>query len=84
MEEPEINLNTNMVKMANHPRTLQDYAILSSRDTISSIIKPLVHVNNLEIKLSIIHTIQHNQFGAVAEDPYTHFAKFIQIVTPLN
>lgn len=46
--------------------------------------KPLVHVNNLEIKLSIIHTIQHNQFGAVAEDPYTHFAKFIQIVTPLN
>lgn len=57
MEKPKVNPNLNVVEIP-QPCALQDYAIPSTRDNITSVIRLAVNTNNFKIRLSIIHMIQ--------------------------
>ncbi|XP_044489283.1 uncharacterized protein LOC123213766 [Mangifera indica] len=64
----------------NNQRVLRDFAITTTHDGYSSVVRPAVVVNNFEIKPSIVQMGQQNQFrGLENEDPHVHLSRFSQI-----
>ena len=63
-----------------HRRLLREYAVPNVNGPKSSIVRPLINANNFEIKPSLIHMVQQEQFGGgLAEDPNQHLANFLEI-----
>ena len=55
-------------------RTLGDFAMPDISGSFGGIVAPAISNNNFEIKPSIIHMVQNNQFGGLqGEDPYLTF-----------
>ena len=61
-------------------RSLEDYAAFTSPINFNSIARPTVNATNMEIKPTLIHLVQSNQFnGLTHETPYTHLSTFFEI-----
>ena len=61
-------------------RTLGDFAMPDISGTFGGIVAPTIANNNFEIKPSIIHMVQNNQFGGLqGEDPYAHILTFLNV-----
>jgi len=77
------------VEMADNPHgdgrgrercTLEDYAAFTSHINFNSIARPTVNATNMEMKPTLIHLVQSNQFNGLShENPYTHLATFLEI-----
>jgi len=61
-------------------RALKEYAIPSSDEPYVVIMYPTVEDNNFEIKPTLIHLVQQNQFfGSLTEDPNLHISTFLRL-----
>ena len=61
-------------------RTLGDFAMPDVSGSFGGIVAPTIANNNFEIKPSIIHMVQNNQFGGLqGEDPYAHILTFLNV-----
>jgi len=61
-------------------RTLEDYAAFTGTINFNSIARPTVNATNMEMKPTLIHLVQSNQFnGLNHENPYTHQSTFLEI-----
>ncbi|XP_042436838.1 uncharacterized protein LOC122022786 [Zingiber officinale] len=61
-------------------KLLKDYATPFARGVQSSITRPPIDADNLEIKPAVIHMVQQNQFrGGPHEDPNHHLELFYEI-----
>jgi len=61
-------------------RTLEDYAAFTSPINFNGIAWPTVNATNMEMKATLIHLVQSNQFnGLTHENPYTHLSTFLEI-----
>ena len=66
-------------------KVLHDYVIPTIMNVIFGIWRPFISTNNFKIKLTIIQMIQVNQFsGALAEDPNSYIANFLEIYDTLK
>lgn len=66
-----------MVK--NDNRSLKEFTIPSNEKPHSSIIRPAIAANNFEVKLSLLHMVQLNQFsGSPTDDPNLHLSVFVE------
>ena len=73
LEETIIN------KMADEDKPLKDYGAPTLEGLHSSIARPNVEANNFELKMSLVNTIQQNQFGgSPQEDPKLHIDNFLK------
>jgi len=60
--------------------TLEDYAAFTGHINFNSIARPTVNATNMEMKPSLIHLVQSNQFNGLShENPYTHLVTFLEI-----
>ena len=75
--ENQLNLND----MAQpERRTLGDFAMPDVSSSFGCIVAPTIANNNFEIKPSIIHMVQNNQYGGLqGEDPYAHILTFLNV-----
>ena len=61
-------------------RTLAEFALPDVSDNSGGIVAPNVETQNFEIKPSIIHMVQNNQYGGLpGEDPYAHILGFLNV-----
>jgi len=61
-------------------RTLKEYAILSTEEPRAIIVYPTVEGNDFEIKPTLLHLVQQNQFsGSPTEDPNLHITTFSRL-----
>ena len=61
-------------------RTLGDFAMSDIMSNFGEIVATSIANNNFEIKPSIIHMVQNNQFGGLqGEDPYAHILAFLNV-----
>ncbi|XP_047174851.1 uncharacterized protein LOC124842423 [Vigna umbellata] len=61
-------------------RTLEDYASVSIPSSFNSIDRPVVNAAHMEMKPTLIHLVQSNQFtGMSHENPYDHLTTFNEI-----
>ncbi|XP_027927803.1 uncharacterized protein LOC114184687 [Vigna unguiculata] len=61
-------------------RTLEDYAAFTDHVNFNSIARPTVNATNMEMKPTLIHLVQSNQFNGLShENPYTHLTTFLEI-----
>ncbi|XP_042408855.1 uncharacterized protein LOC121998148 [Zingiber officinale] len=61
-------------------KLLKDYAAPYARGVQSSITRPPIDADNFEIKPTVIHMVQRNQFGGGPhEDPNHHLELFYEI-----
>ncbi|KAI4313187.1 hypothetical protein L6164_026185 [Bauhinia variegata] len=66
-------------------RTMRDYMRPLVEDCTLGIRRPTITMNNFEMKPSLIHLVQQNQFrGDKTENPYTHISIFTQICYTLQ
>ena len=66
-------------------QTLGDFAMPDVTSNFGGIMTPLIANNNFEIKPSIIHMVQNNQFGGLqGEDPYAHILVFLNVCATLQ
>ena len=61
-------------------QTLGNFAMPDITGNFRGIVAPSIANNNFEIKPSIIHMVQNNQFGGLqGEDPYAHILAFLNV-----
>ena len=61
-------------------RILGDFAMPDILGSFGGIVAPATANNNFEIKPSVIHMVQNNQFeGLQREDPYDHILTFLNV-----
>ena len=66
-------------------RTLGDFAMPDVTGNFRGIVALSIANNSFEIKASIIHMVQNNQFrGLQGEDPYTHILAFLNVCATFN
>jgi len=66
-------------------RTLEDYAAFTGPINFNSIAQPTVNATNMEMKPTLIHLVQSNQFnGLTHENPYTHLSTFLEICNTIK
>jgi len=59
---------------------LGDYAIFMGPLNFNIVAKPTIVAPNMEMKNTLIHLVQSNQFpGLSNENPYNHLATFLEI-----
>ena len=59
-------------------QTLDDFAMPDITGNFGGIVASSIANNYFEIKPSIIHMVQNNQFGGLqGEDPYAHILAFL-------
>ncbi|KAL4344071.1 hypothetical protein AHAS_Ahas11G0141700 [Arachis hypogaea] len=88
-EEAEFSMaDNNENLMVNNPnnvlpvrRTLGSYTNSNPRNFVGSIVPPVVHANNFEVKFQLIPLVQQNcQFsGSSQEDPNLFISNFLRI-----
>lgn len=61
-------------------RTLGDYAFPNIDGCAMSIVWPAIQANNFEVKPTLLHLVQQEQFGGgPLEDPNSHITNFLQL-----
>jgi len=60
--------------------TLEDCAAFTSHINFNNIARSIVNATNMEMKPTLIHLVQSNQFNGLShKNPYTHLATFLEI-----
>jgi len=61
-------------------RTLKEYSTPSTEEPQAIIVYPMVEDDNFEIKPTLLHLVQQNQFyGSPTEDPNLHISTFLRL-----
>jgi len=61
-------------------RTLRDFINLGVQEISSSISRPIVEVNNFELRPALMSMVQQSQFGgSPMEDPNLHLSIFLEV-----